>query len=160
VQPSFIERLLQKLLVLGIYLKGIDGVLEVVGGIMLWAVPNVVLDRTLHFLTQRELAEDPRDVVANWLVGLTSVITPNIKLIVGIFLIVHGLAKIFLAAGLIKEKAWAYPASISIFLVFIIYELYRLSYNRSFILGSVALGDIILLILIYHQYRHLRRSSV
>lgn len=60
---------------IGIILKGLDGMLEAVGGLLLLAVSPATIDRAARSLTQHELSEDPHDFLATHLLrtahGLT-----------------------------------------------------------------------------------------
>src|SRR5579859_5424885 len=57
--------LLDRAFLIGIVLKGLDGVLEVAGGILLLLVSPGTIDRITGALTQHELSEDPHDFLAN-----------------------------------------------------------------------------------------------
>lgn len=50
-----------------LFLKGMFAFFEIVGGILAYIVPQAFILGVVSTLTQRELAEDPRDVVANYL---------------------------------------------------------------------------------------------
>lgn len=45
-------------------IKGIDGVAEVLGGVLLLLVSPESISRAVAALTQHELSEDPRDFIA------------------------------------------------------------------------------------------------
>ena len=62
--------LLDKVFKISLVLKGWDGALELVGGILLLVVSPTQLGSVVQFLTQHELSEDPHDVVATTLVHL------------------------------------------------------------------------------------------
>ena len=50
---------------IGLLIKGIDGILEIAGGfLLLYLNPNRMV-RLIAVLTQHELSEDPKDLVAN-----------------------------------------------------------------------------------------------
>jgi uncharacterized membrane protein len=53
----------------GILLKGLDGLLEVLGGLLLLVVSPATIDRVVTSLTRHELSEDPRDVLATTCCG-------------------------------------------------------------------------------------------
>jgi uncharacterized membrane protein len=55
---------LDRVFEIGVILKGLDGVLEAVGGLLLLAVTPATMDRKMVRLTQHELSEDPHDVIA------------------------------------------------------------------------------------------------
>jgi len=59
--------LLDRAFAVGIILKGLDGILEVVGGLLLLVVSPEAIDRLSRFLTQHELSEDPHDFLATHL---------------------------------------------------------------------------------------------
>jgi uncharacterized membrane protein len=63
--PWFRPRdLLDQTFEVGIILKGLDGVLEVIGGLLLLVVSPATIDRLVTSLTQHELSEDPHDLLA------------------------------------------------------------------------------------------------
>ena len=58
--PWFRPRdLLDQTFEVGIILKGLDGLLEVIGGLLLLVVSPATIDRVVTSLTQHELSEDP-----------------------------------------------------------------------------------------------------
>ena len=58
--PWFRPRdLLDQTFEVGIILKGLDGLLEVIGGLLLFVVSPATIDRVVTSLTQHELSEDP-----------------------------------------------------------------------------------------------------
>ena len=59
---------LDKTFKIGLVLKGLDGVLEFVGGILLLFLSPSAINHLVRGLTAHELSEDPRDVVARYLV--------------------------------------------------------------------------------------------
>ena len=73
--PSAPNDLLDRTFLVGIVLKGIDGVLEVLGGLLLLLVSPASINRLTISITQHELSEDPHDFIATHLLktahGLT-----------------------------------------------------------------------------------------
>src|SRR5579883_2938101 len=53
------------LFLVSVWLKGLDALLEIIGGTALFSVSPVLILRVVRLLTQDEIAEDPRDLVAN-----------------------------------------------------------------------------------------------
>ena len=66
------SNILHKRFELGILIKAIDSVLEIIGGILLVFLNPNRLNNLVVWLTQHELSEDPRDVIANFMVKLSS----------------------------------------------------------------------------------------
>ena len=58
---------------------------------------------------------------------------------------------------LLREKLWAYPASFAVFGAFIAYQLYRYTFTHGFGLIALTLFDLVVMLLIWHEYRLLKR---
>jgi uncharacterized membrane protein len=151
-RQTSLTRLLHRLLELGIILKGFDAILEMIGGVLFWFASNVTFDQWVISLTRHELVEDPQDKVALLLRQAVPLISTNAHLVGSAYLIIHGLAKLLLVIGLLRGKLWAYPAALGFLSLFIIYQLYRLSYNFSMGLLMLTFFDSIFALLILREY--------
>ena len=94
----------------GILLKGIDGVLEVFGGFLLVLLNPIKLHNLIFLLTQHELSKDPHDLVANFILEVSSKFSVGSQHFGIIYLLSHGAIKLFLVSMLWQKKpdAWAY----------------------------------------------------
>jgi uncharacterized membrane protein len=106
---------------IGILTKGIDGVLEVIGGTLLVFLSPGRLNRLVHLLTQHELSEDPRDMISNYLIRMGSNFSISTQHFGVFYLMSHGLVKIILVILLWKRKLWAYPLAVAFLILFIIW---------------------------------------
>jgi uncharacterized membrane protein len=147
------ENILYRMFVFGMWVKAIDGVLEIVGGFLLLVINPATLNQFVVGLTQHELVEDPHDVIATTLRHSIAQLSANMQLFASFYLIVHGLIKVGLVAGLLRGKRWAYPAAIAFLAVFIVYQCYRLSYQFSVGLLLLTLFDGVIIALTWHEYR-------
>ncbi len=144
---------------IGIFLKALDGVLEVGGGILLLVASKESLNDVVAFLTQHELAEDPHDLIANYLVHLVHHLSLSTQRFGALYLLVHGVLKVFLVVGLLRDRLWAYPAALIFLTAFIGYQCYRFTLTHSLALILLTLFDIVIVFLIWHEYRYLRRTG-
>lgn len=144
---------LHRIFALGIWLKGIDGVLEIVGAALFFLFSPVILNQFVITLTQHELVEDPHDRIATALRQLTAQLSLNTQLFAALYLLAHGFIKIGLVIGLWRGKHWAYPAAMTFLGLFIAYQCYRLSYQFSVGLLLLTLFDVIMVGLTWHEYR-------
>jgi len=71
----------------------------------------------------------------------------------------HGIVKLALVAGLLANRLWAYPASLAVMSLFIVYQLYRFSFTHSAGLIVLSLFDGVVMVLIWHEYRLMRRHA-
>ncbi len=153
------ERLIHRVFEASVALKALHALIECIGGILLYAVTTADIVQTVRWMTQSELVEDPQDLVANALLHLASTLSVDAKSFYAFYLLSHGLVKLVLAAGLMANRQWAYPASLAALLSFVAYQLYRFSYTHAWGLLALTLFDIFLIWLVWHEYRRLRFSK-
>jgi uncharacterized membrane protein len=144
---------LDRLFEIGIILKGLDGVLEVIGGLLLLVVSPATIDRMVTNLTQHELSEDPHDFLATHLLRTAHGLTGSAVLFGAVYLLAHGLVKVILVTALLKNQRWAYPWTIAFLGVFIAYQVYRLSFHPSVGLTGLTIFDTVIAWLTYREYR-------
>jgi uncharacterized membrane protein len=144
---------LDRIFEIGIILKGLDGVLEAIGGLLLFAVTPATLDLLVARLTQHELSEDPHDFIARHLLRYAHGLTGSAVTFAAVYLLVHGVIKIVLVAALLRNQAWAYPWMIGFLLVFIGYQLYRLALSPTFGLTALTIFDALIVWLTWREWR-------
>ena len=70
-----------------------------------------------------------------------------------LYLASHGLVKLAVVAALWRGYLWAYPLALAVMALFILYQLYRLSLEMSWPLVGLTLFDLIVVALIWTEYR-------
>lgn len=140
-----------------IFLKGVDGILEIIGGAILYVVGPTQINSLVLLLTSHELSEDPNDIVANHLVEWAGHLSVSTTLFGSFYLVSHGIVKTALVLLLWRGRLSAYPAAIGFFSVFILYQLYRYSHSHSMWLIFLSAFDIIIIVLTWLEYRRMRR---
>ncbi len=144
----------------GMVLKGLDGVLEVVGGILLLVVSPQAIAHIVRVLTAHELSEDPHDLVARYLLHTAGHLTAGTTLFGAIYLLSHGVAKAVLVALVLRGKLWAYPWMIALLVAFIVYQLYRITaVHFSAGLTALTVFDVALVWLTWREYQSRRSRS-
>jgi uncharacterized membrane protein len=141
-----------------VVLKGLSAAMEMVGGVALAAVSPASILHVVALLTQDELTEDPRDLVANYLLRAATQMSLGGKRFAAIYLLSHGVIKIGLVWALLRSKLWAYPLSIAVFGAFIAYQLYRFTFTHGLGLIALSVFDLVVVCLIYLEYRALKRQ--
>ncbi len=146
-------RLRELLFRTSVFLKGLDALFEIVGGIALWLISPSQIMRLVALLTQDEIIEDPRDFVANSLRHAAARISVGGEHFMAIYLLSHGVVKMFVVVALLKNKLWGYPLSILVFGGFIIYQVYRYTITGGIGLIALTVFDLIVVALIWLEYR-------
>lgn len=154
---SLREKRIHDIFAISVLLKGAHAVVEIVGGIMLYMSSTQAIVGLLNRFAASELIEDPNDFVAGYLLKFAEGFSVGTHHFYAFYLLSHGLVKIVLVAGLLREKLWAYPASFAVFTAFIAYQLYRFSYTHEWTLIALSILDAIVIALAWHEYRLLRR---
>lgn len=145
--------LLHRIFVIGLWGKAIDGVLELIGGILLLLIPPATLHHLVIVLTQHELVEDPQDWLATTLRQAAAQLSVDSRLFGSGYLLIHGLVKIGIVVAVLQEKRWAYPVAIGVLGLFIGYQCYRLSYHFSLGLLLLTIFDAVIVWLTWREYR-------
>jgi uncharacterized membrane protein len=138
-----------------VILKGLDGLLELVGGTLLLVVAPATIDRLVRRLTQHELSQDPHDLIARHLLRVSGNLH-HTQVFGAIYLISHGLIKIVLVGALLKKQRWAYPATLLFLGAFVVYQVYRMFYTPSVGLALLTVFDLFIMWLVWREYQ-LRR---
>lgn len=154
--------LLDRAFLIGIVLKGLDGVLEVVGGLLLLVVKPSTIVGIVQALTQHELSEDPHDFLATHLLHATGALSGATLAFGAAYLLAHGVVKIVLVAALLRNRIWAYPWMIAFLIAFIVYQLYRMTFAPSIGLVGLTVFDGIVTWLTIREYQRqrARRAAV
>jgi uncharacterized membrane protein len=141
---------------LGIWFKGLDGALEVLGGILFLVTSPQMLNHFIVVLTQHELNEAPGDLVANALRHAGQHLSGKTKLIGGAYLLAHGAIKLFLAIGILRGKQWCYPVTMAVIGAFVLLQSSRMGLHFSLLMLFLTLLDIAIVLLIWREYRCLK----
>jgi uncharacterized membrane protein len=136
----------------GITVKGIDGLLEATGGVLLWFIKPESLGWTLQQIFQHELSRDPHDFIAAHLLHASEKLAHSDPLFASIYLLSHGLVKAMLSIFLWMNKLWAYPLAIGVFSAFSIYQVYRYSHTHSTFLLLLTAFDLSIVYLTWEEY--------
>jgi uncharacterized membrane protein len=150
------ERRIHQIFEISILLKGAHALIECIGGMALAVIGTGTITGWVNALTQDELIEDPNDFVGTHLLSLAQNFTLGTQHFYAFYLLSHGIIKVCLVIGLLRNKVWAYPASCVVLSLFIIYQLYRYSYTHGFGLIVLTAFDVFVMWLIWHEYRLVR----
>jgi uncharacterized membrane protein len=151
------EKRIHQIFVVSVSLKGLHALFEIVGGLALYLVSTDTIVRTINRWSYDELIEDRHDWIANHLLDFSRNFSVAEHNFYAFYLLSHGLVKAVLVIGLLREKLWAYPASIAVFGLFIAYQLYRYSWTHDVGLIVLSIFDLFVIALAVHEYRLLRK---
>jgi uncharacterized membrane protein len=143
---------LHRVFQLGIIVKGVDGALEVVGGLLLLFIHPSALNRVIRILTQHELSREPHDLIGVHLLRASDALLSN-RHFAALYLLTHGATKVMLVVGLWMKARWAYPLTIIVFTAFSMYQMYRFSHTHSIAMLLLTVFDVGLIFLTWREWR-------
>ncbi len=144
---------LDRVFEVGIILKGLDGVLETLGGLLLLAVTPATINTVVSRLTQYELSEDPKDFIARHLLRYAHGLTGPAVTFAALYLLLHGALKVVLVVALLRNQLWAYPWMIGFLVLFIVYQVYRLVLSPTAVLIGLTTFDALIVWLTWREWR-------
>jgi uncharacterized membrane protein len=137
------ERNIHRIFVVSVLAKGAHAVIEIAGGLALYLFSADAIARWLDEIDRND-----------WLARHFPFTEQRFY---AFYLLSHGLVKSVVVFGLLREKLWAYPASVAVFGAFIAYQLYRYSYTQDVGLILLSIFDLFVIYLAVHEYRLLRK---
>ena len=146
--------------VASLILKGIDAALEVVGGLVAFFVSPQMLHYIVTALVRRELIEDPNDLVAHTLLKMVHQYVPSVQLFISVYLLAHGIIKIFLVYNLLRNRMWSYPVAIVVFSLFAVYQVYAYIQSPHVSLILLTILDVVVVVLTVLEWRRVSRTKL
>ncbi len=150
------KTLLDKAYEIGIIIKGIDGVLELIGGLLVLTISPHTVNGVTNFLTQDALQENPHNFIAVHIAKAGHHLATGHNLFAAAFLLTHGLVKVVLVACLLLNKLWAYPWALVVLSLFLVYQFYLLITQPSFGMAFLSVLDMIIIWLIYREWQQVQ----
>ena len=137
-----------------VILKGLNGLLELLGGGALLLLPAGAILTWAAYITQTDPSTDPTNYFARAFFHWAQHFGHDTQLFAGIYLLAHGLAKTTLATLLLIGQKIAYPIAIVFFSAFACYLAYRLAFHHfSWILAAFVAFDIFTVIIIAREWQ-------
>jgi uncharacterized membrane protein len=150
------EHRIYRIFIWSVLLKGAHAIIECIGGIALALVSTQTIVELVNRATQEELLHDPNDFVATHVLAAAQDLSISTEHFYAFYLLSHGVVKLALVAGLLARRLWAYPASLVVLGLFIVYQLYRYSYTHGAGLIVLTVFDVAVMALIWHEWRRMR----
>ena len=148
----------ERLFRLAMFVKGLDGAVELIGAIVLLLVPAALVNHLVADVISRDLVGSPDGFLARHLVAGTAEFASGNRTFVILYLGLHGVVKLALVVALLRRWMPAYPVAAVVLSVFVAYELYRAVRTGSVVLPLLAAVDILIIIMVVREYLLLRRE--
>lgn len=149
-------RFIDRVYYIGVIVKGIDGAVEFLAGLVLLFAPH--LPHILLSSLSAEAAEGRtplRVFLAGYIESLDDRLASAGLYFLVAYLILHGAVKLVLVYCLLRRIHAAYPWAIGILLAFLAYQVYTTIVSPSILLVLLDLVDAAIIVLVYLEYRRI-----
>ena len=150
------EERLHRFFEITLLLKALFAAGEIVAAIGIYVVPLDLVADFVGAVTDAELARHPRDIVAAHLADWAQNLSVGTKHFVALYLLSHGVVKLWVIIGLMRERLWYYPVALVLFTLFVLYQIHRYMLTHSVSLILITVVDLVVIGLTWHEYRYLR----
>jgi uncharacterized membrane protein len=142
----------------GVIIKGLDGVVELVGGMLLWLAPGL-LRSLLVPLSGTVQGDHPiRKLVAYWAGHFGQELAAGTTTFVIFFLLAHGIVKSVLVYCLLREYHWVYPYALAVLGLFAGYQVFVLVRSPTVGMALLTALDVAIIWLVWREWRVLRST--
>ena len=135
---------------IGLLVKGVDAVFEVIGGILITTPTK--LARYILVLSQHELYRH-HQVLSGRLDRLAETVAVHAHLGAAVYLIAHGAAKVILIAAIVRGQRWGYAGLMGVLSIFTLIEVTRAVAAQEVVTGALGLFDALVVVVIYKEYK-------
>lgn len=150
---SYMHIKLDQVFRISIYLKALEALFEVVGGIILFFITPHFINHWGSVLTRGELSEDPNNFISNFLSHNIHHLSSISTTYAAIYLLTHGIIKLVALGAVLKDKFWGYPLLLVVLAVFIIYQSIQLVHNVTLGLLVLNIFDAFVVVLTVIEWR-------
>ena len=127
----------------GVILKGLNGLVELVGGVLLLVFPVNAVEQFLVNLTNGNIQH----------------LSQHDKMFGAIYMLSHGIIKAVLVYALLKEKLWAFPWAIAVFTAFGVYQMIHYFKEPSVWLIVLTVLDVFVILLTWAEWRRVKHHQ-
>lgn len=147
------DRILDLIFLIGVIFKGIDGFFEFVGGGILLFVGAARLKQLTDAVTANELAEDPHDVIANFLRHEAAHLGSASVAFLAVYLLLHGVVKLAIVVALLVGSRRVYPWAIGVLIAFVLFQIYTFITAPGVGVAALTVFDLIIIWLTWREWR-------
>ncbi|MCG8914925.1 DUF2127 domain-containing protein [Actinokineospora sp. PR83] len=144
---------------LAVVVKGADGVLQLLGALVLLLVPPALITGVANAVITRDLLGDQRGMLAHHLSRAAADFAEGGTRGFAIwYLLLHGVVKIGLVVALSRRVVTAFPVACVVLLALVGYEVLRAVRTDSIALAAFAAVDLLVVAAVWREFRRLRRE--
>jgi uncharacterized membrane protein len=152
--------LTDRLYFVGVSIKGVDGIVELILGLALLLVPSLPHTALEAAANRASSGTIPfGQFISNYLENLDGTLAQWGTWLVIAYLTAHGAIKVLLVVCLLLRLHRVYPVAVVVLGAFLAYEIYLFCVKPGMTLGFFVVLDAVIIYLVIREYRQLRRQA-
>ncbi len=137
----------------GVVLKGLISIAEVVAGILILVIPHTYIVHFVQVVADITRSQERYGFLLSHITKELEAFTTGAVVFLALYLLSRGLIKAGIIWGLLANKLWAYPVSLIVLGLFLIYQLYQIATTHSILVVGITLFDIFVMYFIWREYK-------
>lgn len=150
------EHRIREYFLVSVIIKGVISFAETVAGIAAFFIPVATVSDAILRYANGELVENSHDFIATQLTHLAHDFAFASSTFIGLYLLSRGFVKLLLIIGLLKNQLWAYPSSLAVIGLFVLYQIYQIITGFSGLLVALTIFDLFVMWSIWEEYKVVR----
>jgi uncharacterized membrane protein len=155
-KKNFIDRAFR----VSLFIKAIDGTLQLIGGTLLLIIPHATLVSWLDKLSTQVMPDNNETLIAQLLHTASQHYSVRAEIFLSLYMLSHGVIKLGLVYGLLREKLWVFPLAFVAFAGLILIELDRILIHHYWGVIILLSFDTFVLTMVILEYRRLKAGLV
>jgi uncharacterized membrane protein len=111
----------------------------------------------LQALMEHEIIQEQNDFILQTLQPFCEHFSFQVTYFLIVYLVFWGVVDIVLSYNVLRHRVWAFPVSLYLIGVFVLYEAYRFTHTHSLVLLGVIGVDLVIMWMINKEYKKLKR---
>ena len=144
---------------LSLFLKGLDGLLQLLGGIVVLFFEPGTLGKTYRYLTRFLMGHRTDNPEAQFIRDAAHSFHMSTEILVFVYLVSHGIIKVLLVYGLLKERLWVFPAALAGFGFFLVLEIFRISQHFYWAIAALMCIDVFVITMVILEWKKVKRQA-
>ncbi len=139
---------------ISLILKGLSGIFEAIGAVVILIFNPPRLHYFLELVAQTEFAHRHHAFVNGITTHISNGYTVQLRYFLFVYLLVHAAVKLVSVVGLFMNKRWAYPFALITLGLMMLYQLYEIIFVKpTVIMVGLTIFDIAVLAMIWREYQ-------
>jgi uncharacterized membrane protein len=151
------EKQIYQLFKWSILIKGAISVAEVIVGTLVMFIPVSVIMWMANYIVENIFAGNTENFFAAEIISNAEALAGIGTLIIGAYLIARGGIKLGLIIGLLKNKLWAYPWSLIVIGLLVVFQVFELIKTLHLGIIFVTIFDLVVMYLIWREWNIVKR---